>query len=110
MLIRYLITLPTSNQNVSPNLFIYFMDVFCNAVRQTRGLGDGRQALCHPDSSPAQSLVLSIRGCALLDQAQRSPALFAPCTDGKQEDAGKGSLDHGQSSRGGASWEEVPGS
>lgn len=65
------------------------MDVFCNAVHQTRGLGDGRQALCHPDSAPAQSLVLSIRGCALLDQAQRSPALFAPCTDGKQEDAGK---------------------
>lgn len=91
-------------------LFIYFMDVFCNAVDQTRGHVDGRQALCHPDLSLAQSLVLSIRVCALLDQAQRSPALFAPCTDDKQENAGKGSLDHGQSSRGGASLEEVPGS
>lgn len=70
---------------------------------------DGRQALCHPDSSLAQSLVLSIRVCALLGQAQRSPALVAPCTDDKQENAGKGSLDHGQSSREGASWEEVPG-
>lgn len=37
----------------------------------------GRQALYHPDSSPAQNLVLSIRACALLDQAQRSPVLFA---------------------------------
>lgn len=70
----------------------------------------GKQALYHPDSSPAQNLVLSIRACALLDQAQRSPVLFAHCPEDKQEDAGKGSLDQGQSSRGRASWEEASGS
>lgn len=53
------------------------------------------------------SLVLSIKACALLDQAQGSPALLAHCTEDKQEGAGNGSLDQGQSSGGGASWEEV---